>query len=160
MKNYVRREWTGSFEEAIISVDKVNELVAISMGVKLQKKEHVETLEFYNRCLKEADNDKDREKYKKEIKSCEEYINMLDDMIINFEVKNEIPIEKYSIKKQKVDYEFDLNISELSDEEILKRLNSIFPNKKLYIVPSFRGNSIKKRVTILGHNGNIVVTYK
>ena len=159
MKNYVLREWTGNFKESIIVTDNVSELTVIKSGIELMLKNTQESLEFYRCRLKEADNDSDKLKYEERIKTQEEYLNMIEKMNIKCEVKNEIPIERYSIKKEKVNYAFDFNISELSDEEILEKLVSVFPDKELYMVPRFR-DRLKKKVTVLGHKGNIVVTYK
>lgn len=159
MKSYVKREWTGSFKEAVIVTDNVSELVALKHGIELVIKSYEESLLLYKRLLKEADNEKEIADYEKSVKEYEDYFNMLRSMAKNFETENEISIEKYSVKEEKVDYEFDFDISKLSNQEILERLRDIFPEKRLYMVPDIRG-SVRKRLTVLGHGGNIVVTFK
>lgn len=159
MKNYTIREWTGVFKESVIVMDNVSELVAIKRGLEFVIESSSESLEFYRGLLKRDDEtEDDKLRYEKNIKEYEYQLKMLKDMIMNLDNRKEIPTERYTIKKEKISYAFDYDISELSDEEILKRLNGIFPDKKLYLVPSFRSR-LSKRVTILGHNGNVVVTY-
>ncbi|GEM_PF-4191145 len=159
MKTNVIREWTGSFKESVITTDNVRELTYLKMGVDLLKEQHIESLDFYKKMLSEDESDKSKNEYRKSIRDYEENIKIIDGILESFDLKNEIPIEKYTIKKEKVSYEFNYDIRTLSDEEILKRLNNVFGDKELYMVPDFRRSTIK-RLTILGHNGNIVVTFK
>lgn len=160
MKLYVKREWTFSFQEAVLEIKSPREWTFLSLGLENQLEDKRKYLEHDRTCYEKETDIKEKESLKKSIEERESDIELLENCIAALKVKNEIAMDKYTIKKQKVDYVLDIDISTMAKEKMLSFLQSKYPEKRLYILPHDFNKAVTKYFVVKGHNGNLVVGFK
>lgn len=147
MNLYIKRSWTGTFEKGLIEFDDIEVWTALTRGFEERIKNTENLIDIYSK----KGNLDEIKKLESKLQKYQGYLEMLN-------VKNELNLNTFSIKKKRIDHHFNEDLRNLSDEEILNKINRLFPEEKFHIIPSFRDTVVNRFMTP-GRTKNYLFTY-
>ena len=91
MKNYVKREHSGTYVKSKIEINNSDEWTYLRLALVEYVKNTEDTIKFWEKCLYDSIEDTDKiNKYKNSIKSNQEQKVLIEKMINDLDMKNEI----------------------------------------------------------------------
>jgi hypothetical protein len=157
MKLYVKRRF--SYEDAVMKLEDLKELVYVHHGIELVLEEQTKFLEFYTELYNKEENQTEKDKLKKNVDDYTEQVTFLKKLNSELDVHNEIPLEKYTIKRLKVDYAFNCSYNKAATDTYFKVLQEKFPDKRLMSFPNYLMKGATKTI-VNGYNGDILITFE